>query len=234
MFKNIEALAAITLFLFGIGCSGSTPVVPDKGSQGSPEEYFNQFDLSSPVVAEYTYTDDAGTVLASGKLGRNDDGLYVIENRGGQFDLDFSPLNLVNCWVIYNNPRGTIDSGPNAGLPYYYLGDTVDYSILMLNRTHNTIGGTNWPAQVTAEMRYAEFDEYGVIEEGDLLPGEPTYVWSGQIGSGYSSLNDLFTIVPGTQAGLDVTCVEVEAPIFFGMLNIIFFDDIAGVWDPVE
>jgi hypothetical protein len=239
--KNLGiALAVVALLLIGIGCSGgSTPVLPDKSNQ-SIESYFNSFDLSGNAVAKYSYTDTNGNVLATGTLGRDKDGLYTVESRGAQIDIPLSVLHLVNCWVVYNNPAGTIMTGPNAGLPYYYLGQTVEYDCNVLSMIDEPIGGYNPPfgyfgdASLTAEMRYADFDDDGDIICGDPLPGAYSYEWSGIINPGYMlpALHDSFYIEPGTNPGLDVTCVEIEAPIFFGIFDIIFFDGIAGIWDP--
>ena len=53
MVKKVLVFAAAAMFLLGVGCSGTTsPVSPDKDPQGSIEDYFNSFDLSSPIVGE--------------------------------------------------------------------------------------------------------------------------------------------------------------------------------------
>ena len=238
MLRKVLALIAASILLIGIGCSsGTNPITPDKGTENL-EDFFNSFDLSNPVVAEYTYRDLEGNVLASGKLGRNDDGsIYVIESRGAQEDIDVTALGLVVAMVTYNNPQGTIGgTGPNAGLPYYYIGQTMDYDINILSFFNQNIGGTNGfgsgPAVVTAEMHYASWDIDGNIVVGGLLPGDPVFTWSGIIVPGYQVINDLFTIVPGTLPGLDVTTVKITAPVFFGIFDVIFFDGVAGIWDP--
>ncbi len=237
MFRKIILLAAAVAILIGAGCS-SDPVTPDKDTQVGIENYFNSFDLSNPVVAEYTYTDLEGNVLASSKLGRNDDGtLYVIESRGAQIDIDITALGLVTAMVTYNNPQGTIGgTGPNAGLPYYYIGQTIDYDINILSFFNQNIGGTggfgSGLAEVVAEMHYASWDINGNIVVGGLLPGDPVFTWNGVIVPGYQVINDLFTIVPGTLPGLDVTTVKISAPVFFGIFDVIFFDGVAGIWDP--
>jgi hypothetical protein len=239
MIRRLLALAAIAVLAIGMGCSGgASPTIPEKGSQ-TPEEYFNQFDLSSPVVGSFTYKDLDGNVLASGLLGRNDDGLYIIKNRGTQgIDIDLTVIGLIDAFVTYLNPAGTIPTGPNAGLPYYYIGQTMDYKINLLSHSNQNIGGFNppfsyfGPAQLQAEMRYGYYDGNGQIQAGDLLPGSPIFQWSGIISPGYSSLMDSFTIVNGTLPGLDVTTVKIEASVFFGIFDFVFFDNIAGIWDP--
>jgi hypothetical protein len=236
MLKKLLVLAAFALLVIGMGCSGSGPTVPSKTSQ-TPDEYFNQFNLSSPVVGEYNYYDNNGKLLGTGLVGRNDKGLYVIESRGADalFTIDFTGLGIANAMVTYNNPAGTIGSGPNAGLPFYYLNQTVDYDIdiiaLMKLGGNNPLGFSG-PATVTAEMHYASFDVNGNIVKGGLLPGAPVYTWSGILPAGLTNLNDQFTIVPGTSAGLDVTTVQVKAPFFLGWFDLVFFDGIAGIWDP--
>ena len=221
----------------GAAASGTGPVTPDKGAQ-TPEEYFNSFDLSNPVVAEFTYTDYDGNLIASGQFGRNEDGLYLIQSRGAQDDIDVTALGALIILVTYNNPAGTIPTGPNAGLPYYYIGQTIDYDINILSLFWHSIGdpaggfGYSGPAELTAEMRYAAFGSEGQIISGDLLPGDPIFYWTGIVNPGYQKINDLFTIVPGTIPGLDVTTARLTAPIFFGIFDIVFFDGIAGIFDP--
>lgn len=239
MLRKVLAFAAVAVFLIGVGCSNGTgPVTPDKTVQ-TPEEYFNSFDLSNPVVAEFTYTDYDGNLIATGLLGRNDDGLYLIESRGAQVDVDLTPLGAVLILVTYNNPAGTIPTGPNAGLPYYYIGQTIDYDINILSMFWHNIGdpnsgpfGYSGPAELTCEMRYAAFSGDGQIIPGALLPGSPIFYWTGIINPGYQVINDTYYIPPGTTPGLDVTTARLTAPIFFGIIDIIFFDGIAGIFDP--
>ena len=238
MLRKVLALAAVAVFLIGVSCS-SNPTTPDKGAQESINDYFNSFDLSNPAVADFTYSDLDGNVLAAGTFGRNDDGsLYMLESRGAQLDLDVTSLGLVIIFVTYNNPAGTIPTGPNAGLPYYYIGQTVDYDINILNLLWSQIGAPNppfgysGPAQLTAEMHYASFDANGKVIAGAIMPGEPVYDWSGVISPGYQVLNDDYPIVAGTIPGLNVTTARLTAPIFFGLIDVIFYDGVAGIWDP--
>lgn len=240
--KYFFALAAIALLFIGIGCSGApTPTLPDKGNQVSMQDFFNSFEITSPVVGEFTYKDYSGNVLATGTLGRNDDGsVYIIEARGAQCDIDISCLSVLHCWIVYEDPRGTIPSGPNAGLPYYYLGDTFTYDINLLSLLTKPIGGWcppfGWygPAELTAEMHEAYVDGNGVIKAGPPMKGDYSYEWTGIINPGYMipPLTDTYYICPGNVPGMNVTTVEVEAPIFFGCIDIIFLDCICGVWDP--
>lgn len=243
MLRRVLALAAVAGLFIGFGCSGgNSPTMPDKASQTSLEDFFNSYDLSSPVVARYTYTDNNGNVMASGSLGRNEDGLYVIESRGAQ-DIPLVPVGIIIAIVTYNNPAGTIQTGPNSGLPYYYINQTMDYDINLISLMNSPIGGVfnpldpfSWsgPAQLTAEQHYASFDPFGVIIAGSPLPGAYAFNWTGIIGTGYTVLNDQFTIVPGTIPGLDVTTVEIHAPWFLGIFDVYFFDGVAGIWDPIE
>jgi hypothetical protein len=234
MLRKVLALAAAALLLVGIGCSNSSsPITPDKGNQ-SMVDYFNSFDLSDQAVAKYSLTDYDGNLLAAGTLGRNDDGLYVIENRGADATINLSPLGLVDVMVTYNNPAGTIPSGVNAGLPFYYIGQTVDYDCNIISLFWRNLGSANNPATVRAEMHYATFNANGGVVAGALLPGAPIYQWSGIISPGYMTLNDTFQIVAGTNPGLDVTTCQVRAPMFFGLFDVIFYDGISGVWDPAE
>ena len=233
--RSLMAIFAVMVVLFTMGCTNGTDPVTPRDTQ-TPDEYFNSFDLSNPAVAEFTYYDTQGNVLASGLLGRNDDGMYLIESRGAQIEINLVPLGIVNCYVTYNNPHGTIGGGPNTGLPYYLIGQTVDYDVDIVSYYFKNIGGTTGGdglALVTAEMHYASWDTNGLLVVGGMLPGLPVYTWSGIIVPGYQVLNDTFLIVAGTNPGLDVTTVRVEAPIFFGLYDVIYFDGVAGIWDPI-
>jgi len=235
MLRKVLALVAAMMLLIAFGCSStSSPVTPDKGSMNTPEEYFNSFDLSNPVVGEFTYSDLEGNVLSAGELGRNDDGtLYIIDARGAQFEVDLTPLQWVIAFVTYNNPAGTIPTGPNAGLPYYYLGQTVDYDVNIVSFFSGGIGTTSAPAEVKAEMHYASWDTDGQIVVGGLMAGSPTYIWNGIINPGYQTLNDTYYIDPSNSPGLNVTTVKITAPVFFGMVDVVLFDAVAGIWDPL-
>jgi hypothetical protein len=235
MLRKVLAFAVAAVLVIGLGCSsGSNPTVPAKSNQQSMQDFFNSFPLNSEVVAKFTYTDLDGNLLATGTLGRNDDGLYIIESRGAQQDIDLTPLGLVDALVTYDNPAGTIPSGPNAGLPFYYIGNTMNYSIHLFNYLWRQIGGYGYNAIVEAVQCSASWDGDGNIVIGDPLPGESTYVWTGILPVGYTLLQDSYYIPPGAPPGLDVTTVKVHAPVLFGMYDIIFFDGIAGVWDPPE
>jgi len=234
--KKVLLFAALAVFLFGISCA-SNPTVPN--DTRDVDDYFNSFDLSGSVVGVITYTDYDGNVLAAGKIGRADDNsFYMIETRGAAEDVDFTALNLLICYVTYNNPQGTIPSGPNAGLPYYYIGQTVDYDINILSLFWEQIGSTDppWgysgPAELTATMHYAAFDSDGKVIAGGLMLGAPTFEWEGIISPGYQKLNDTYYIPSGTSPGLNVTKCKITAPVFFGLIDVIFYDGVAGIWDP--
>ena len=237
--RKILALVAVSIFLIAMGCSGGAPTLP-KDTQGDPDTFFNTFDLSDPAVGEFTYTDNEGNVLSSGTIGKNDDGYYIIESRGAQFDVDVTALGLVACIVFYNNPAGTVPTGPNMGLPYYLIGQTMDYTIKVVSFWEHQIGGWNppfgWvgPAELRAEMHYAYWNSYGKATPGDPMPGEYWFDWEGIISPGYLELDDTYEIIAGTIPGLDVTTVRIQAPVFFGCIDIIFFDGVAGIWDPIE
>lgn len=232
MLRKVLVMLGLAVLVISAGCS-SSPVTPDKSADMI--DFFNSFDLSNPVVAEYTYTDLEGNVLASGYLGRNDDGLYIVD-RASQTDIDATPLGLVNIFITYNNPAGTIPSGPNAGLPFYYIGQTVDYDINIVSFFNQQIGAPggygSGPAQLTCEMRYAYIDSNGQVQPGGLMPGAPTYSWSGVVSQGYQFLNDTYYIPGGTIPGLNVTTARLTAPILFGTFDVVFFDGTAGIWDP--
>lgn len=246
MLRKLLAFAAIAVFVLGVGCSGgSSPTMPDKGSQ-TIEDYFNSLDpITSEAVAEATYTDLDGNVICSALIGRDDNGdLYVMETRSAQdcedCVVDWTCMCLMHVWVIYKNPAGTIMTGPYAGLPYYYIGQTVDYDVCILSLYWGNIGGWDppfgWagPANFWAEMHYASIDAMGRVIAGGLMPGAPTWHWTGIITPGYQCFADPdgYYIPGGTIPGLNVTTVKVMAPVLMGNVCILFFDCVAGIWDP--
>lgn len=235
--RNMIVLTAMIVLVLGLGCAnGSTPVTPDKGIQGSMEEYFNSFEITSPAVAEYTYSDLEGNVLSTGLIGKNTDGsLYIMENRGADCKINLTPLCMIMCIVTYNNPAGTIETGPNSGLPFYYIGQTMDYNIYILSKLWKKIGDGPWgPAHVRAEQRYAGVNAWGMVYAKGPMPGQYAFDWYGVIAPGYTILNDTYYIPSGTEPGLNVTTVRIKSKIFCGLLDIIWFDCIAGVWDPID
>ena len=239
MLRKVMVLVAVAVFLIGVDCT-SDPSVPDKGAEDTISSYFNSIDLSNPAVAEFTYSDFDGNVLASGTFGRNEDGtLYILESRGAQIDLDVTALGLVIIFITYDNPTGTIPTGPNAGLPYWYIGQTMCYDINILNLLWSQIGspsdpfGYSGPAELCWEHHYAIFDANGKIVAGPPLPCDDwRECWSGVISPGYNVIHDCFYICPSVSPGLMVTTARLTAPVFFGIIDVIFFDGVAGVWDP--
>ena len=245
MHRKVLLLATLIVLVLGIGCSsGSSPVVPGKDVQTNMADFFNSYDLSSPVVGEYTLTDYSGNIIAAGKIAKDENGeQYLTETRGldgNGIPVDMTPLELLKVFVSYNNPAGTIQTGPNAGLPYYYLHQTVDYNINILSLVTYQIGVNNppfsfsGPAAMTAEMHYAAFGINSEVIAGPLMPGAPIFNWTGVISPGYQFVNDTYYIPSGTIAGLDVTTVHIEAPIFLGIFDWVYFDGVAGIWDPIE
>jgi hypothetical protein len=230
MKKLIILLAAVAL-LIGLGCSGSNPVVPEKDMNS----FFNQFNISGPVVGEYNITNSVGEVIASGLLGHDEHGLTFMQDRSSQATVDIRVVGDCDVEVTYNNPQGTMPpGGPNAGLPYYYLGDTINYDVNVTN-FGDPIGFTDMPAKMEVEMRYASWDVNGECVPGNLLPGDSIFNWSGIVANGVNVYNDTFKIVPGTTPGLDCTTVYLHWPIQYLPyidLNMIFWDDCAGIWDP--
>ena len=238
MFKKALILAAVALLFVGAGCAGgSTPTTPDKGM--SMADYFGSLPTPSPACAKFTYTANNGKVLLSGTLGKHPDGsLYVMESRGAQEDIPFMPLGAILCIVTYNNPAGTIPSGPFSGYPFYYIGQTVDYDInilSLLDLTGTGIGPYQFtgPPHIHAEQHYAHIDPLTteIIADGPL-PGAYAFDIDQAIGYGYQVINDTYFIPAGTNPGLDVTTVRVTCPLGFGLFDLVFFDDIAGIWDP--
>ena len=238
MFKKVLVFAAVAVFLIGVGCSnGTNPVTPDKTT--SIEDYFNSFDLSNPAIGECTYYSTDGQVLSTAVIGRNDDNsLYIIESRGAQQVIDLTPMNFLTMWVTYQNPRGTIQTGPNMGLPWYYIGDTFTYDVHCWSWLFFPIGGINppyggfGPAHIRSEMHYSYFDTDGRIQAGPAMLGQFWHDWYGEISMGYNTYNDDYYIPGGSTPGLNVTTCFVHVFVSFGFVEYIFFDGVAGIWDP--
>ena len=118
------------------------------------------------------------------------------------------------------------------------MGQTVDYNINIFSLldidTGNPPFGFDGPPHVRAEMHYADIGPTGVVEDEGPMPGQYAYDWDGIISYGYQTLSHIqYPITdPSTQPGLDDTTVAITATAFFGSLDIVFFDGIAGIWDP--
>jgi len=224
--KKLILFALIFALMVGIGCSSTQgPTVPDKDIDIAA---LGQIDLNNIPVCEYIMKDHDGAVIGYGKLGRAEDGsLYVIESRGAQMELDLTVLGLVNCGVSYNNPRGTAGNG----LPYFWKGDTMEYDINIQSFFWTDIG-TNWAkANIHTEMRRAYiYGSYIVL--GELMLGDSTYDWHGIVPPGISMVEDSFYILPTQPSGNFATTVKLTSPIFFGLIEVIWFDGICGVFDP--
>ena len=231
MTRRLVVLAAAALFLIGLGCSGgSGPIAPDKESSVSPEESLGAIDLSGMTIGEFSFTDLEGRVLTSGLLGRDEDGgLYVIDSRGAQTGIDFTVLKLVNAYVTYKNPAGTAGNG----LPYYYRGNTMIYEVSVMSYGFADIGSPGNLARVVTEMHRAYVNT--VTKEiviGPLMYGDSVYTWEGVIPPGVTKIRDDYYIHPSNPSGNFVTTVEVSLPLLYGTVEILFFDGVAGVFDP--
>jgi hypothetical protein len=64
------------------------------------------------------------------------------------------------------------------------------------------------------------------------MPGSPVYNWTGILYEGLNVLNDTYTIPGGTTPGLNVTTVRLDWDACDGEITLLYFDDVAGVWDP--
>jgi hypothetical protein len=230
MIRNFMALAVLVLMIVGLGCSASNPTTP--GRDMTVDQYFNQFDLSSPVAGQFMLSDNDGNVISTGLLGKNENGFYILNDRSSQVDVHLEPLGIVDISITYNNPAGTIPDGPNAGLPYYYVGQTIDYDINVDNMDIEPIGFDDCGADLTVEMRYASWDGDGNCVPGDLLPGDPVYTYNGVFDVGLTVLNDTYYIPGGTTPGLDCTTAKLIWDMCDCALVVWYFDDCAGVWDP--
>lgn len=231
MIRRLLAMGAIAVLVVGLGCSsGSGPILPDKGSSTTPEESLGSIDLTGVAIAEFTFSDLQGTVVTSGLLGRYEDGrLYVMEERGTQSDVDLAPLKLVNVFVTYKNPVGTAGNG----LPYYYRGNTMLYEVTIMSLDSSDIGTPQNPARMTAEMHRAYVNTWtGQVIVGPLMLGDATFVWEGVVPSGYTDIMDTYYIDPANPSGNFVTTVRLELPLPYGTLDVLFYDAIAGVFDP--
>lgn len=212
-------LTAIMLLglLVTFGCGGN-PTSPDDNSD--IEAFFaNVSPEITGVIGDYTFTGTDGS-LETGQLVTGPNGeVQLVPDRGASvysnawFDID----------VEYLNPRGYT----GLGLPYYYLGDTFDYTIKIDYKRGLPLD--MYPflyGKLTAEQRYYP----GMA----LLPGNSTEVWNPfEIApNGYVEVTDSFTIVPGTVPGNDCTVCEIDLMFRFGMFQFRLIKGICGYWDP--
>jgi len=243
MIRKAIAVAATLVFVLGLSCSGSNgPVAPGKDIQSDIDAFFSQYPAGGMVIGEFTARDFNGNVISTGKIAKDAEGNpYVLESRGLEgIPVDFTGLHLIFAFVTYLDPRGTIETGPYSGYPYYYIGDCFDYEIHLLSFADFLIGGVgdgpgySGPAELQAEMHYAAITPDGIIVAGAIIPpaANSTFNWEGVIGTGYMTITDEFCIPAGTTPGLDVTTVRITAPVFFGEFDYIYFDNVAGIWDP--
>ena len=226
--RNLILVSALAFVMLALGCAGgSTPTMP-KDTETSPEPSLGVIDLTNVTVAEYFLKDFDGKIIGYGKLARAEDGtVYQVDSRGADITIDLTALGLINCGVTYNNPAGTAGNG----LPYFYKGTTMYYDINIQSFFQDNLGTTWSPATVYTEMRRAYIYGNNIVL-GELMLGEPTFTWNGIIPSGLSMVEDEFYILPYQPSGNFATTVRVSSPVFFGLIEVIWFDGICGVFDP--
>ena len=216
--KKLVWLLLAALFIFVVGCSGSSGVTPDRDM----EEFFANLTYDDSIAGNFTLYDQEGVVLAEGTLVKDQNGnLAMGDIRTGEIWIDLTWLHWVNCTVDYHNPVGYLPSGAVL----YYIGMTMEYDLNVQN-----FGPQIMSANLRTQQRY-----YGGPYHLELLPGASTEMWYDvTLPNGISSWYDTYYIPVGTHPGNDITHASVWIPIniWFLQLDLVLFDCCAGIWDP--
>jgi hypothetical protein len=208
------------LFLFAVGCSGTTGVTPD--DRGTMDEFFSNLTYDDSIAGNFYVTDVDGEKIFESTLVRDEVGnLSLGETRTGNIIVDLTWLNLVTVDVDYLDPAGFTSDGRSI----YYIGTNMcyDFNVIVYgNCIHN--------ANVIAQQRYL-----GGPYNGQLMPGASEEEWLNQLlCNGPNIFNDCYYIPYGTCPGNAVTWGIVWFPFNFWCLHfeIILYNCPAGVWDP--
>lgn len=201
--------------LAAFGCSGN----PTSPANDVDQFFGDQGPVLTGLVGDYTFKGNDGSI-ETGKLYSDGSGrITLIPDRGASvysnewFDID----------VEYLNPRGFT----GMGLPYYYIGDTMQYKIKVTYKKGFNLDQYPllWTA-LTAVQRY-----YPSMVE---LPGDSTELWDplGLPPYAYVELTDSYYIPPGTVPGNDCTTVNIQFMCMIGECNFSLAYGVCGLWDP--
>ena len=216
MIKHILTALTIGLILMAVGCSN--PATPD--SNADLEAFFAGVNPSTTgIIGDYTFTSNDGSIETGTLIADENGTVTLVSDRGASvysnwwFDVD----------VEYINPRGYT----GMGLPYYYLGDTFTYKIMVDYKRGLPLNV--YPilyGKLTAEQRY--YPGMG------LLPGASTEVWDPFLIApfGYVEVFDTFKIVSGTVPGNDCTVCKIDLQFMFGWFQFRLAQGVCGLWDP--
>jgi len=139
-------ILGVVLLLAGIvislGCSGS-PVAPEKDMEAF---FAGVSPTMTGVIGDYTFTGKDGTI-ETGKLVADETGIITVPDRAGACYCS----TWFDCSIDYYDYRYFSD----AGLPVYYLGDTMRYCV---NLDYKKCLPLNWYpllyACASTEQRY--------------------------------------------------------------------------------
>jgi hypothetical protein len=200
--------------LFSLGCSSVT--TPDR----TPDQFFgDQSPVLTGFVGDYSFTGNDGTIETGKLLADGTGKITLVPDRAASvfsnwwFDID----------VEYLNPRGYT----GMGLPYYYLGDTMQYKVKVdYKRGFNLDQYPLVYSILTATQRY--------YPSMAVLPGASTEVWDplGLPPYAYVELLDGYYIPPATIPGNDCTTVNIKLEFLFGWCEFTLACGVAGLWDP--
>jgi len=211
-------ILGVVLLLAGIvislGCSGS-PVAPEKDMEAF---FAGVSPTMTGVIGDYTFTGKDGTI-ETGKLVADETGIITVPDRAGACYCS----TWFDCSIDYYDYRYFSD----AGLPVYYLGDTMRYCV---NLDYKKCLPLNWYpllyACASTEQRYwpSLAPLPGAFrEEWCPLEIEPC---------GEVQLCDTYYIPPGAIPGNDCTVVSVELEFLCGWFEFNIHKSVCGLWDP--
>ena len=204
------------VMLMVVGCGN--PATPD--SNADLEAFFAGVSpTATGIIGDYTFTSNDGSIETGTLIADENGTVTLVSDRGASvysnwwFDVD----------VEYLNPRGYT----GMGLPYYYLGDTFTYKIMVDYKRGLPLNV--YPilyGKLTAEQRY--YPGMG------LLPGDSTEVWDPFLIApfGYVEVFDTFKIVSGTVPGNDCTVCKIDLQFWFGCFQFRLAQGVCGLWDP--
>lgn len=213
--RIITMLVFLAGILLSFGCSGN-PTSPEKDI----ESFFAGV---SPniigVVGNYTYTGKDGTI-ETGKLVADENGMITtVPDRAGACKCSM----WFDCQITYYDYRYF----SAAGLPVYFLGDTMRYCVhldykkclpLNLYPLLYACASTEqryWPS--LAPLPGAFREEWCPLE---IAPCGEVDLW------------DTYYIPPGAIPGNDCTVVSVELEFLCGWFEFNIHKSICGFWDP--
>ena len=214
MIQRILSVVFIAGLLMAFGCSN--PAAPE---QTADEFFGTQGPYLTGVIGNYTFTWNDGTIETGQLVGDEEGRVTAVPDRGASvfsnywFDVD----------VEYLNPRGYT----GMGLPYYYVGDTFTYKLMIDYKR-------GLPLDLYPLLYSVLKTEQRYWPSMALLPGDSIEIWDPFLLAPYEyrEVYDDFTIVSGTIPGNDATVIDITLWFFCGNCTCQIAYGVCGLWDP--